>query len=134
MIVYGFFHNSCVYESAPALVSLHATKAGAWRAMHSQQWQEWQDHHNAQRMPRRHRCGAVERGVKIREHEESMVRAVTIHDARPPATTLTPEERQALGHKFSEAYDVPLTGLGWIVLGLVAALVTCLYYIGRQAH
>lgn len=25
----------CIYESAEALVSLHASKAGAWRAMHA---------------------------------------------------------------------------------------------------
>lgn len=31
--LYGFFYNSCVHESAAALVSLHTTKRGAWQAM-----------------------------------------------------------------------------------------------------
>lgn len=35
MIVYGLFYNSCIYESAPALQSLHATKEGADRAYES---------------------------------------------------------------------------------------------------
>lgn len=33
MIVYGFFYNSCIFESAPGLQSLHLTKAGAYKAM-----------------------------------------------------------------------------------------------------
>lgn len=39
---YGFFHSSCIYESDAELVSLHATKAGAWRAMHRAQWLAWE--------------------------------------------------------------------------------------------
>lgn len=41
--LYGFFHCPCVYESAARLVSLHATKAGAWRAKHRHQWQRWEE-------------------------------------------------------------------------------------------
>lgn len=33
--LYGYFRNPCIHESAAALVSLHATKAGAWRAKHA---------------------------------------------------------------------------------------------------
>lgn len=41
MTLYGFFHNSDTHESAPSLVSLHRTKAGAWRAMWRYQWDRW---------------------------------------------------------------------------------------------
>lgn len=33
MIVYAVMYNGCTYESAAATVSLHTTKAGAWKAM-----------------------------------------------------------------------------------------------------
>ncbi len=39
MTLYGYFYNSCIYESAPGLVSLHQTKAGAWRAMRANKWE-----------------------------------------------------------------------------------------------
>lgn len=39
---WGFFHTTCVHESAAALVSLHTTKANAWRAMHRAQWFAWE--------------------------------------------------------------------------------------------
>jgi hypothetical protein len=42
MTLYGFFFNSCIYESAEALVSLHETKAGAYRAMVADQRAEWE--------------------------------------------------------------------------------------------
>ncbi|CAN7450287.1 hypothetical protein LJR066_002823 [Acidovorax sp. LjRoot66] len=38
MNVYGFFHNDCYHESAPRLVSLHATKRGAFKAMIAHQY------------------------------------------------------------------------------------------------
>lgn len=41
--LYGFFYNDCIYESAPALISLHRTKEGAWKAMHKHQWDQWED-------------------------------------------------------------------------------------------
>ena len=40
--LYGFFHTTCIYESAAALMSLHKTKAGAWKAMHKHQWDIWE--------------------------------------------------------------------------------------------
>lgn len=40
--VWGFFFNSCIQESAPALVSLHVTKRGALRALIAHQWAEWE--------------------------------------------------------------------------------------------
>lgn len=33
--LFGYFRNGCIHESAAALVSLHASKAGAWRAKHA---------------------------------------------------------------------------------------------------
>lgn len=38
MIVFGYFLNPCYHESAARLISLHTTKAGAWRAMHRSLW------------------------------------------------------------------------------------------------
>lgn len=35
MTLYGYFRTSCIHESAAALVSLHASKTGAWRAKHA---------------------------------------------------------------------------------------------------
>jgi hypothetical protein len=35
---FAFMYNSCVYESADACVSLHATKTGAWKAMRKFLW------------------------------------------------------------------------------------------------
>lgn len=40
--MYGFFHTTCIHESAAALVSLHRTKRGAWKAMHKHQWDGWE--------------------------------------------------------------------------------------------
>lgn len=34
MTLYGYFRNPFIHESAAALMSLHATKASAWRAKH----------------------------------------------------------------------------------------------------
>lgn len=33
MNLFGFFYNGMIHESAPALVSLHRSKATAWKAM-----------------------------------------------------------------------------------------------------
>jgi single-stranded DNA-specific DHH superfamily exonuclease len=33
MIVYGFYYNSCIHESAAGLQSLHTNKEGAEKAM-----------------------------------------------------------------------------------------------------
>lgn len=41
--MWGFFHTTCIHESASALVSLHLTKAGAWRAMRQAQWDAWEE-------------------------------------------------------------------------------------------
>lgn len=41
--LWGFFHTDCIHESAAALVSLHRTKRGAWKAMHRAQWEIWED-------------------------------------------------------------------------------------------
>lgn len=38
--VYAFEWCDCVFESAFGVESLHATKAGAWRALRERVWQE----------------------------------------------------------------------------------------------
>lgn len=43
MKLYGFFYCDCIYESAHELVSLHETKAGAYRAMVAYQWARWEE-------------------------------------------------------------------------------------------
>ncbi len=45
MKIYEFLHCSCVFESAYATISMHKTKAGAWKAMNKwlneRYWKEW---------------------------------------------------------------------------------------------
>lgn len=61
MTLYGFFHSSCIYESAHGLVSLHQSKAGAYRAMVAAQRHEWERE--------RELCGAREyRGMRRSVH------------------------------------------------------------------
>lgn len=40
--LYGFFHTTCIYDSAAVLMSLHKSKRGAWKAMHKHQWDQWE--------------------------------------------------------------------------------------------
>ena len=48
-IFYGFMYNDCVYESSYALISLHTTKNGAYKAMKKyilngyEEWRELND-------------------------------------------------------------------------------------------
>lgn len=42
MILYGFFWTGCIYESGPALVSIHRSKMGALRAMIAAQAARWE--------------------------------------------------------------------------------------------
>lgn len=64
---------------AAALVSLHRSKASAWRAMHRAQWAAWEALQAEQRTPRRWRDGFWSvRGRKVYEHERSFVRAVEV--------------------------------------------------------
>lgn len=44
MTLFGFFHCSCVYESGHSLVSLHRSKAGAYKAMRRNILAQWEDH------------------------------------------------------------------------------------------
>lgn len=46
MIVFAFLYNGFIYESAAAVVSLHSTKAGAWRAMRKFMFDMAQDERN----------------------------------------------------------------------------------------
>ena len=78
-VLWGFFHTTCVFESAAGLVSLHRSKAGAWRAMHRAQWAAWEALRAEQRTPRRWRVGLGSvRGRKVYEHERSFVRAAEV--------------------------------------------------------
>ena len=78
---WGFFHTTNIYESAPALISLHRTKAGAWKAMHKAQWDAWVAYQNHQ-VRRLEMDGARyrERGWKVYAHELSLVKPVTLKD------------------------------------------------------
>ncbi len=40
-MLYAFVYTSCIYESAAATVSLHRTKAGAWRAAYKARYAAW---------------------------------------------------------------------------------------------
>lgn len=42
--VYIVWYNSCIYESAPATISIHLTKAGAWKAMRKMIWDKAVEH------------------------------------------------------------------------------------------
>lgn len=42
LTVYAFMHNDCVFESSAYPVSLHESKADAWRAMHRHQFAAWE--------------------------------------------------------------------------------------------
>lgn len=78
---WGFFHTTSIYESAPALISLHRTKVGAWKAMHKAQWDAWIDYQNHQ-VRRLEIDGARyrDRGWKVYAHELSLVKPVTLKD------------------------------------------------------
>ncbi|MNS66166.1 hypothetical protein D3C72_993680 [compost metagenome] len=76
--LFGFFHNDCVVESAAALVSLHLTKAGAYRAMNRRQWLAWEELQECQRIWGRRLMGG--RGTKAYVGELSYVEAI---EAKP---------------------------------------------------
>lgn len=44
MIVYGFFHNPMIHESADCMMSLHLTKAGAYKRMREHRVQNYLNH------------------------------------------------------------------------------------------
>lgn len=69
---WGFFHSTCIYESDAELISLHATKAGAWRAMHRAQWLAWEEVRTLQMAGRR------EPGWKAYVHEASRIGLVEV--------------------------------------------------------
>jgi hypothetical protein len=43
---YAFMYNGCIYESGPSVMSLHWTKAGAYRAMNRYLFDEWEKHNH----------------------------------------------------------------------------------------
>jgi hypothetical protein len=43
-VVYTVWYNSCVYESAARTISIHQTKAGAWKALRKMLWDKAVDH------------------------------------------------------------------------------------------
>lgn len=46
MTVYGYCYNPCTYESGEITISLHRTKAGAWRALRRDVWEKAVDGRN----------------------------------------------------------------------------------------
>jgi hypothetical protein len=77
-VLWGFFHTTCIYESAAALISLHLTKATAWRAMHKAQWEAWVALQQRQGTPRNWRVGSRERGRKAYVYERSFINSVEV--------------------------------------------------------
>ena len=75
MIVYAYMRNDCIYESAAAPVSLHTTKAGAWRAMHTDLFQRWQKERDD--VARYGRFG-THKGSKIMQHEAHFIEAMPV--------------------------------------------------------
>ena len=73
MILFGYFHSNCIYESAQALVSLHASKAGAWRAMHAARWAHEVDGREFQLLN-----GEIGKGWKPLRDQSFSVRVVTV--------------------------------------------------------
>ena len=61
--VYAFEWCGCVYESGFSVVSLHKTKAGAWKALRIELAQRWQQNRDRER----HYGGR--KGVKYLAHE-----------------------------------------------------------------
>jgi hypothetical protein len=43
MIIYEFLYCSCTFESAYATMSLHRTKAGAYKAMKDHKWNTYME-------------------------------------------------------------------------------------------
>lgn len=46
MKVYAFSFSSSLYEEGPRVISIHATKAGAYRAMRDRKLEEWEIEQN----------------------------------------------------------------------------------------
>jgi hypothetical protein len=73
MILFGYFRNPCIFESAAGLVSLHLTKAGAWAALRREKWQL---EVNARELALRH--GHSGKGSKPLEYEAFFVDEVEV--------------------------------------------------------
>ncbi|GEM_PF-2255639 len=75
--LWGFFHTDCIFESAAALISLHRSKAGAYRAMNRRQWMAWEE---IQIGPRPCRAPGLkrERGQKAYVYQASHVASLEI--------------------------------------------------------
>ncbi len=79
--LWGFFHTTCIYESAAALVSLHRSKETAWRAMRKAQWDAWIEIQQGQRFPRKRVSMDLEsnRGQKAYIHQRSHIAPIEVH-------------------------------------------------------
>lgn len=75
MIVYAYMRNGCIYESAAYPISLHTTKAGAWRAMNRDMFQRWQKEQDNVILFGRH---GTRKGYKIMQHEAYFVEAMHV--------------------------------------------------------
>lgn len=74
MKVYAFKHTSCIYESAHAVVSLHRTKRGAFKAMVRFMNQRWQDNRDEGLMY------GLSRGLDSLQHEAWCIREMEVID------------------------------------------------------
>lgn len=78
LILYGHFFTGCIFESAPELLSLHSTKAGAYRAMRRAHVAAFnQDRSLWLELGRR--CGG-RRGEKSAQYTARSVRPVAVFD------------------------------------------------------
>lgn len=80
--LWGFFHTTCIYESAAALVSLHLTKRDAWKAMHRAQWLAWEKAQAEGRIPgdRAHAREYRKEHPEYTLHKDSFWRKAYIHE------------------------------------------------------
>ena len=65
--LWAFHVCPCTHESAYALVSLHRTKAGAWKAKHAYQLKDWLENRDFELsfLPRRLRDGYPSKAYMI---------------------------------------------------------------------
>lgn len=82
VILWGFFHNPCIHESAAALVSLHTSKASAWRTKHKAVFSTWMEAHRQcrERTPGHALDGKGRHWRRPEPDERFFIRAVFLKD------------------------------------------------------
>ena len=75
MLVYEFLHTDCIYESAYRTISIHRTKAGAYKAMRKhieEEYAQWRnDSIELGKSPFNHKFGT---------HEAWKIRTIELQD------------------------------------------------------